>query len=95
MPTLKVAAVAIVVGSIFFFLVAAFSPISRVFGTPSPEAKWQLISASRNAWLLSQILLPLDRSSLRSAYSLPPRPSRHGRLPLLSMPGGLYSSSAH
>lgn len=55
MTTLKVAAVMIIVGSILF-LIAAFSPISRVFGTTSPEAKWQLVLASRNAWVLSQVL---------------------------------------
>jgi len=53
--TLKAAALAIGVGSALFLL-AAFSPVSRVFGLPSAEARWQLISASRSAWNSSQAL---------------------------------------
>lgn len=51
----KIASLVIIVGSLIF-LVAAFSPISRVFGMPSSEAKWQLLSTSRIAWAFSQVL---------------------------------------
>jgi len=55
MSPLKVAAVVVAIGSIIFF-VAAVSPSSRVFGLPTAEARWRLISTSANAWIFSQVL---------------------------------------
>jgi len=52
---LRVAAVVVAIGSIIFF-VAAVSPISRVFGLHSAEARWRAISASANAWIFTQVL---------------------------------------
>jgi hypothetical protein len=49
----KISAFVIILGSIFF-LIAAFSPISRVFAEPSANKKLEIIMESRNAWTFSQ-----------------------------------------
>lgn len=55
MSILKVGAVVIMIGSLLFMM-AALSPISRIFGLPSPEERWKIISKSSNAWVISQVL---------------------------------------
>lgn len=44
----------IISGSLFF-LIAAFSPVSRVFGEPSAVKKLEIIMESRNLWTFSQV----------------------------------------
>jgi hypothetical protein len=58
MNTLKFSSVILIAGSVLF-LIAAFSPISRIFGIPSAEVKLQIILSSPNQWLVAQILFAL------------------------------------
>jgi hypothetical protein len=51
----KICAITIIVGSILF-AIAAFSPVSRVFGEPSAEKKLEIIMNSLNQWKVSQFL---------------------------------------
>jgi hypothetical protein len=51
----KIFSLVIVVGSILF-LIAAFSPISRVFTESDPVKKLEIIRESRQAWVISQFL---------------------------------------
>lgn len=51
----KVSAITIILGSVFF-LIAAFSPVSRVFGEPSAERKLEIILAHPEAWTFAQIM---------------------------------------
>lgn len=51
----KIIALTIIIGSILF-LVAAFSPVSRIFGEPSPEKKLNIIMQSLNQWKVTQFL---------------------------------------
>ncbi|MBX2997605.1 MAG: hypothetical protein KF893_03770 [Caldilineaceae bacterium] len=76
---LKPSAVVIVVGSILF-LIAAFSPISRIFGLPSAESRLQVISASPNTWIFAQALFSIGSlvtgvGILLAAIALHGRPS--------------------
>jgi hypothetical protein len=59
---LRVASLIIIAGSIVF-LIAAFSPITRVFAMKSAEDKWQLISASTNAWVIAQVMFALGATA--------------------------------
>jgi hypothetical protein len=54
----KISAIVIMVGSVLF-LIAAFSPISRVFPEPSAVRKLEIIVASPNAWFVAQIFFGL------------------------------------
>jgi hypothetical protein len=51
----KICAITILVGSVFF-LIAAFSPVSRVFGEPLAENKLDIIMRSLNQWKVTQFL---------------------------------------
>jgi hypothetical protein len=51
----KICAVTISAGSILF-LIAAFSPVSRVFGEPLAENKLKIITESLNQWKVTQFL---------------------------------------
>jgi hypothetical protein len=51
----KICAITISVGSVFF-LIAAFSPVSRVFGEPLAENKLDIIMKSLNQWRITQFL---------------------------------------
>lgn len=51
----KICAITIIVGSLLF-LIAAFSPISRVFGESSAAVKLEIIMESLNQWKFSQFL---------------------------------------
>ncbi len=55
---LKSGSIIIMVGSVLF-LIAAFSPISRVFGIPSPDRKLEIILSAQNQWMIAQILFAL------------------------------------
>jgi len=55
---LKLGSVIIIIGSVLFFI-AAFSPISRVFGIPSPDRKLEIILSAQNQWMIAQILFAL------------------------------------
>jgi hypothetical protein len=55
---LKPGAITIIVGSVLFFI-AAFSPISRIFGIPSAEQKLEIILASPNQWKAAQVFFAL------------------------------------
>jgi hypothetical protein len=54
----RASAVTIVIGSIFF-LAAAFSPISRIFGMPDATQRLEIITAAPGQWLLAQVLFAL------------------------------------
>jgi hypothetical protein len=54
----KISAIVIIGGSVLF-LIAAFSPISRVFPEPSAVRKLEIIVASPNAWFVAQIFFGL------------------------------------
>jgi hypothetical protein len=54
----KPSAATIIVGSILF-LVAAFSPISRIFGIQDAAQKLDIISAAPNQWMIAQGLFAL------------------------------------
>ena len=58
MSPLKVSALVILAGSVVF-LIAAFSPISRVFGLPTAAARMELIAGSPRAWSFSQVLFSI------------------------------------
>lgn len=58
MSLMKISGIIILIGSILF-LVAAFSPITRVFGLRSAEEKLALITNARRAWGVSQVLFSL------------------------------------
>jgi hypothetical protein len=51
----KSSAAVIIVGSVFF-MVAAFSPVSRVFGVADPSEKLAIIQGSGGGWAVAQIL---------------------------------------
>lgn len=48
-------AVVIIIGSVLF-MAAAFSPISKVFGTPDPAEKLAIIQGAPTQWAVAQIL---------------------------------------
>ena len=54
----KLSAILVILGSVLF-LIAAFSPSSRVFPEPSAARKLEIILASPTAWLVAQILFAL------------------------------------
>jgi len=59
MNTQKIAAIALIIGSIFF-LVAAFSPVSMAFFTERDEVtRLEIALDNRRAWTVSQILFSL------------------------------------
>lgn len=58
MSILKISGVVILIGSVCF-LVAAFSPISRVFGLPNSKDKLAVITGDLAAWNVSQVLFSL------------------------------------
>lgn len=79
MLMLKTSSVIMLTGAILF-LIAAFSPISRVFGLRNAEAKLDFIKKSKSAWNISQILFAagavLYASGVAlSAFLLRDRPS--------------------
>jgi hypothetical protein len=51
-------AILIILGAILFMM-AAFSPVSRVFAVPDPAAKLAIIQASPSGWLAAQLLFAL------------------------------------
>jgi hypothetical protein len=55
MPELVISGAVICLGSAIF-LIAAFSPVSRVFGVSSPEQKLDIINNSPRGWRLTQVL---------------------------------------
>ena len=86
---MKTSAVVIIAGSVVF-LIAAFSPISRVFGLPSPDARLQLINSSLRAWSVSQVLFSVGAvvtafGVILAASALRTRPGS----PLLYVAGAL------
>lgn len=54
----RIVSLVFITGSVIF-LVAAFSPVSRVFGESDPARKLEIIMGSRQAWTLSQWLFGL------------------------------------
>lgn len=56
--SVKAGAITIIVGAVLF-LVAAFSPISRIFGMPDAAGRLEIIAAAPNQWLLAQLLFAL------------------------------------
>ena len=58
MSVQKTSALVIVLGSVLF-LVAAFSPTSQVFVEPSAARKLDIITASRAAWTIAQVLFAM------------------------------------
>lgn len=54
MPSVRVSAVLLLAGTVLF-LIAAFSPISRVFALDTEEAKIDMIASSVGAWRLAQV----------------------------------------
>lgn len=79
MVSLKLSAIVILTGSILF-LIAAFSPISKIFGIASAQAKLQVISASPTAWTVAQALFSIGSIAagigvLLAAMALRGRPS--------------------
>jgi hypothetical protein len=58
MNALKLGSIIIITGSVFF-IIAAFSPISRIFGMPSPEQKLEIILSAPNQWIVAQIFFAL------------------------------------
>lgn len=58
MNTIKFSAVILIFGSVLF-LIAAFSPISRIFGISSAEKKLEIILFSPNQWIIAQVLFAL------------------------------------
>ena len=54
----RLSALAVLLGSMIF-LIAAFSPISRVYGIPSAPNRLDLITRSPRAWVVSQVLFGL------------------------------------
>lgn len=58
MPLIKISGIIILLGSTMF-IIAAFSPISRVFGLRSAEDKLSTIMNARRAWGVSQVLFSL------------------------------------
>jgi len=55
---LKLGSVIIMIGSVLFFI-AAFSPISRIFGIPSPDRKLEIILSAPNQWMAAQVFFAL------------------------------------
>jgi hypothetical protein len=55
------AGVILIIGSIIF-IIAAFSPISRVFGEPDPARKLEIMEKGRTGWTISQVLFVLGAS---------------------------------
>jgi hypothetical protein len=58
MSPVRASAVTIIIGSVLF-MTAALSPISRVFGTPDPARKLEIITAAPNQWAVAQLLFAL------------------------------------
>jgi hypothetical protein len=58
MNTLKLSAVILIFGSVLF-MIAAFSPISRIFGISSAEKKLEIILSSPNQWFIAQVFFAL------------------------------------
>jgi hypothetical protein len=58
MSLIRVSAIVMMAGSAIF-LVAAFSPLSRVFTERSPERKLEIITAAGSAWPVHQVLFGL------------------------------------
>lgn len=78
MSPLKISGIITLVGSILF-LVAAFSPISRVYGLRDAEEKLSMIINARRAWGVSQVLFSLGAIVTAlgvafAAYALKDRP---------------------
>jgi hypothetical protein len=79
MSALKLSGAVTFVGSILF-LIAAFSPISRVYALPTAENKLGMITGSPTAWVISQTLFALGAivtalGIALAAYALRDRPS--------------------
>lgn len=58
MHNLKIGSIIVMVGSLLFFI-AAFSPISRIFGITSPERKLEIILSAQNQWMVAQVFFAL------------------------------------
>jgi hypothetical protein len=54
----RVSAITIITGSVLF-LVAAFSPISRIFGMPDAAGRLEIVAGAPDQWLLAQLLFAL------------------------------------
>ena len=73
----KLSAIIVIAGSILF-LIAAFSPISRVYATPTASDRLELINLSPRAWIVSQVLFALGAIVPRQVLHLRPTPSGKG-----------------
>lgn len=87
MKSLTAASLMIIAGSIIF-LIASFSPTSRVYGEPLPEGRLAIINESRNAWTITQILFSVGAVAVAAgvsaaAFSLRPRQTHF--LPIASV----------
>ncbi len=58
MSAQRIDGIVLIVGSILF-MIAAFSPVSRIFGLPDAAQKLEIIMAERGAWTVSQVLFSL------------------------------------
>ncbi len=58
MSSIKIGSIIIIAGSVLF-IIAAFSPISRIFGIPAPERKLEIILSAPNQWITAQIFFAL------------------------------------
>ena len=61
MSTERVAAIILLVGSVLW-MIGAGMPVWRVFVTPTPAAKLEIIASNRTAWITSQVLFGLGAS---------------------------------
>jgi len=94
MFALKISGIVIFAGSIVF-LIAAFSPISRVYSLPTAEKKLGVITTSPKAWVISQALFSLGAILVSAgvalaAYALKDHPSA----PLLFTAAALLAAGA-
>jgi hypothetical protein len=60
----------VLLGGSILFLVAAFTPVSRVFAERSPEARIKVLQDHPTAWKVSQILFGLGASSTAIGLAL-------------------------
>jgi hypothetical protein len=58
MKVLRFGSIVIIIGSVFF-LIAAFSPVSRIFGLPSADRKLEIILSAQNQWMVAQVFFAL------------------------------------
>ena len=66
---LKIGSIIVMIGSVLF-IIAAFSPISRVFGISSPERKLEIILSAPNQWIAAQIFFALGALVMVAGVSI-------------------------